>query len=207
MLKVINILILITIFAGCGEKTDEFLNDNSAIERNIIMEAITPDESEIVRIPVKNRVEVEKKKNEVSRKVKISRRKTAKKIKNAVEKDEDKYIGPKERAEMYYKKALGFLKKNNDSALYYADLAINLYENGSIFRVKAEAHYYMNMFPQAIVASDVCLERNDHWDVKDIIKSKSIRCASLMQLYNKYPSRESERKYEECLNTFDGSSF
>lgn len=115
--------------------------------------------------------------------------------------DEKVYEGLKERSEKYYQKALLFLDVNNDSALFYANEANKNYENGSIFRVKAEALYNRGDYSSSNIACDVCISRNDHWDASDLYKCSSIKCAALKKIYEKWPSEESRKAYENCSHT------
>lgn len=127
-------------------------------------------------------------------------------VKRTVAKDVSQvYEGLRARSERYYRKSLELLGTQNDSALYYATEAIRLFENGSIFRVKAQALYNLGAYTNAAIACDVCGERNDHWDVSDIEKCEHIKCESLRKVYEKYPSTESKARYESACSVSDNS--
>lgn len=111
------------------------------------------------------------------------------------------YEGLLVRSEKYYKRALEFIGKQNDSALLYANSANSCFENGSIFRVKAQAFYNMGNYSSASIACDVCLARNDHWDINDLNRCSDLKCKTLQKLYEKYPSTGSKEAYESACGS------
>lgn len=108
----------------------------------------------------------------------------------------EQYEGLKARSRRYYQIALGFLGKQDDSALIYTNKAIQSFENGSLFRVKAEALSNQNYFSDAAIACDVCLHRTDHWDFTDVDRALKIKCLCYKKRYERFPSQESKEAYE-----------
>ena len=108
----------------------------------------------------------------------------------------EKYEGMKARSKRFYQVALGFLGKQDDSALIYANKAIQAYENGSLFRVKAEALYNLQYFTNSEIACDVCINRTDHWDGADVDRALKLKSGCYKQNYKRFPSQESKEQYE-----------
>ena len=104
----------------------------------------------------------------------------------------------KARSKRYYQVALGFLGNHDDSALIYANKAIQTFENGSLFRVKAEALYNLKYFTNAEIACDVCLSRTDYWDFADVDRALKLKCGCNKKNYERFPSQESKEQYENA---------
>jgi hypothetical protein len=118
----------------------------------------------------------------------------------------EKYEGLKARSRRYYQMALGFLGNQDDSALIYANKAIQTFENGSLFRVKAEALYNLKYFTNAEIACDVCLNRTDHWDFADVDRAVKLKCGCDKKNYERFPSQESKEQYENACKAAAGIS-
>jgi hypothetical protein len=116
------------------------------------------------------------------------------------------YEGLKARSYRFYTISLEKLGIENDSALYYANEAIKLFENGSLFRLKAEALLNLGLYSNASVACDICTERDDHWDITDIMKCESLKCECLRELFKKFPSQESKTRYEKACGLSSADS-
>jgi len=110
----------------------------------------------------------------------------------------EQYEGLKARSRRYYQIALGFLGKQDDSALVYVSRAIQIFENGSLFRVKAEALYNLKYFTNAEIACDICLNRTDHWDFVDIDRALKLKCGCYKKNFERFPSQESKEQYENA---------
>ena len=118
----------------------------------------------------------------------------------------DQYEGLKARSRRYYQIALTFLGNQDDSALIYANKAIQTFENGSLFRVKAEALYNLKYFTNAEIACDVCLNRTDHWDFADVDRAVKLKCGCDKKNYERFPSQESKEQYENACKAAAGIS-
>lgn len=118
----------------------------------------------------------------------------------------EQYEGLKARSRRYYQIALGFLGNQDDSALIYANKAIQTFENGSLFRVKAEALYNLKYFTNAEIACDVCLNRTDHWDFADVDRAVKLKCGCDKKNYERFPSQESKEQYENACKAAAGIS-
>jgi hypothetical protein len=129
-----------------------------------------------------------------------------KNVKVMAEDISERYEGLKARSIRYYKAALGFLGNQDDSALIYANKAIQTFENGSLFRVKAEALYNLKYFTNAQIACDVCLNRTDHWDFADVDRAVKLKCGCDKKNYERFPSQESKEQYENACKAAAGIS-
>jgi len=83
-----------------------------------------------------------------------------------------------------------------DSAYHHCKRALSLYENGSLFYLKAKILNVMGKSAAALEAADISLGRSDHWRVIDREKSREEKCTALTSLYNKYPSTKSNEKLQ-----------
>jgi hypothetical protein len=114
---------------------------------------------------------------------------------------DDKYEGLKNRSLRYYQIASGFLGNKDDSSLIYINKAIEAFENGSLFRVKAQALYNLKFYSDARIACDICLSRDDYWEAIDIKKALKLKCDCFRKIYEQFPSTESRKNYEAaCKN-------
>lgn len=195
----------------CGKKdiSDEFKIEVSRPTLEIECDtADTTIDDLPVQLEIKDSLEKEIKKSEKDTTFKntvVEKRPSVPKQSNVIVKTQkdssSNYEGLKDRSWKYYNKSLELIGNSNDSALHYAKEAIKLYENGSLFRVKAAALYNTDRYEAAAIACDICIARNDHWDINDLKRCEELKCRSLEKVYEKYPSKESKRQYEKACGS------
>lgn len=91
-------------------------------------------------------------------------------------------------AQAHMQRSLDLMSSNMDSAFIYCKRAITLYENGSLFTIKARILFAMGRFSEACQAAECSIARHDHWDVTDRITAGKVRLDAYKALYDKYPS-------------------
>jgi hypothetical protein len=84
-----------------------------------------------------------------------------------------------------------------DSSFQHCQRALALYENGSLFYLKAKLLNLQNHPSTALQAAEISLYRHDHWKDQDWQNSTKERCIALWALYKKYPSTELMEKIEK----------
>lgn len=77
-----------------------------------------------------------------------------------------------------------------DSAREHCRKAISLFENASLFSLKARILIEQEKYSEAVQASEVSIDRNDHWDPFDMEIAHDVRCRALRSLHRMYPSTE-----------------
>lgn len=91
---------------------------------------------------------------------------------------------------------------NLDSAHRHCLRGLSLYENGSLFCLKAKILNKRGNFAAALEAANISLDRNDHWRIRDQSTAQEEKCAALHALYNKYPSSIIHEKLQHsCAET------
>lgn len=79
-----------------------------------------------------------------------------------------------------------------DNDLYRADShckkALSLYENGSLFTLKALINHRSKRYSEAFIASDISISRDEHWNRKDKEEAYLIKIEALKYINQKYPS-------------------
>ncbi|MBN2436250.1 MAG: hypothetical protein JXK07_13375 [Spirochaetes bacterium] len=89
----------------------------------------------------------------------------------------------------HWEVAKEFLNRGEvDSSFKHCQRALKLYENGSLFYLKAQLLYLQDHPSTALQAAEISLDRHDHWENQDRQKSFKVRCRALMELYKMYPS-------------------
>jgi hypothetical protein len=91
-------------------------------------------------------------------------------------------------AQAHRARAMDLMSENMDSAYLYCKKAISLYENGSLFTLKAQILLSMGRFSEAIQAAECSNARHDHWDIVDRVTAGKVRYDAYLALYKKYPS-------------------
>jgi hypothetical protein len=95
----------------------------------------------------------------------------------------------------------------NDSLYLYAKHGLSMYENSSLFYVKAYALFHKKHYEEAIEACHIAKTRNDFWNDEERKKAVSVELKSLISINNKYPSRITKQKIEELLSSVDKSFY
>ena len=105
-------------------------------------------------------------------------------------------------AEYHWRMASAILRDLNDidSAYMHCNKALRLYENGSLFTLKAEILMKITRYAQAGMAAERSIARNDHWNREDRFEAFRIRYKAYKELYRMYPSSESLRNMESAKN-------
>jgi hypothetical protein len=105
-------------------------------------------------------------------------------------------------AEYHWKMSREILRvsDNVDSAYMHCEKGLRLYENGSLFALKAKILMKINRYAQAGMAAERSIARNDHWDRIDRVEAFKIRYKAYRELYRLYPSTESLEKAEKSKN-------
>lgn len=91
-------------------------------------------------------------------------------------------------AQAHRERAMDLMAVNMDSAYLYCKKAISLYENGSLFTLKAQILFARRRFSEAVQAAECSIARHDHWDYYDRITAGKVRYDAYLALYKKYPS-------------------
>jgi tetratricopeptide (TPR) repeat protein len=91
-------------------------------------------------------------------------------------------------AQAHRARAMDLMAVNMDSAYLYCKKAISLYENGSLFTLKAQILVARGRFSEAVQAAECSIARHDHWDYYDRITAGKVRYDAYLALYKKYPS-------------------
>ena len=94
----------------------------------------------------------------------------------------------KDCAQAHRERAMDLMAVNMDSAYLYCKKAISLYENGSLFTLKAQILFARGRFSEAVQAAECSIARHDHWDYYDRITAGKVRYDAYLALYKKYPS-------------------
>lgn len=127
------------------------------------------------------------------------------------EKDEYKWISdsPKTRQEAYewayiaYKAALSEQEPLSGS---YINRALELWENGSLWTEKAKRAMDSGLYEKAIMYCDASIRRNDHWNPDDKKLSQVYKYQASEFLYNKYPSKFTNRAAVKAFKDIRGDS-
>jgi hypothetical protein len=93
-------------------------------------------------------------------------------------------------AKNHWKMAVNFQTINNDSAFAHCMKGLSIYENGSLFSLKAQLLMKERKFAAASQAAECSIARNDYWDQNDLLIAYRIRYLANNALYRRYPSSE-----------------
>lgn len=105
-------------------------------------------------------------------------------------------------AQQHCRGARYFLTEAPDTAMKHVLFALNLYENGSLFSLKARLHLNAGQFPEAVNAAERSIALDDHWYRKDLLGAYEVRARALKALAEKFPSEDAQLKANQALATF-----
>lgn len=97
----------------------------------------------------------------------------------------------------HWQRSMELMPVDMDSAYIYCKRALTLYENGSLFTLKAHILYAEKRYSEAVQAAECSIARHDHWEPLDRPSAANVRVNAYMELDKKYPSsaaKESIRK-------------
>lgn len=90
-----------------------------------------------------------------------------------------------------------------DSAYTYCIKSLSIYENGSLFSLKASLLYNMTKYSDAIQSAEISISKNDHWLGTDKEQAYRIRFLALQSLYRKYPSKRLMQSIDNAFNDYE----
>ena len=110
--------------------------------------------------------------------------------------------GAKALAQQHCPGARYYLARAPDTAMKHVLFALGIYENGSLFYLKARLHLNAGQFPEAVNAAERSISLNDHWVRKDLLGAYEVKFLALRALANKYPSEDAELKANKAQASF-----
>lgn len=127
------------------------------------------------------------------------------------EEDDYKWISdsPKTRQEAYewaYKAYKAALSEQEPLSGSYINRALELWENGSLWTEKAKRAMDSGLYEKAIMYCDASIRRNDHWNPDDKRMSQVYKYQASEFLYNKYPSKFTNRAAVKAFKDIKGDS-
>jgi len=100
-------------------------------------------------------------------------------------------------SQAHWQRSRELMTVDMDSAYIYCNRALTLYENGSLFTLKAQILYAEKRYSEAVLAAECSIARHDHWEPVDRPAAAKVRVDAYTDLDKKYPSiaaKESIRK-------------
>lgn len=94
------------------------------------------------------------------------------------------------------------LTRSPDTAMKHVLFALSIYENGSLFYLKARLHFNAGQFSEAVNAAERSISLSDHWVRKDLVGAYEVKFLALRALANKYPSEDAEIKANKAQASF-----
>ena len=94
-------------------------------------------------------------------------------------------------------------KKVTDSLLLYANKGISLYENSSLFFLKAKALFLGKRYTEAVEACDIARVRGDYWTGGDKRATIRIKLDCMIAINKKFPSRINANKISELERQYE----
>jgi len=99
-----------------------------------------------------------------------------------------------------WRKAVCFRSQNLDSCAYYINAGIGVFENASLFTLRAFIHLERKNYSAAKTAAEISLSRNDHWNSSDKKTAQEYKIAALKGLLAAYPSSITEKELRKAEN-------
>ena len=110
--------------------------------------------------------------------------------------------GAKALAQQHCPGARYYLNRAPDTAMKHVLFALSIYENGSLFYLKARLHLNAGKYPEAVSAAERSISLNDHWLRKDLVGAYEVKYLALRALANSYPSEDAELKANKAQASF-----
>jgi hypothetical protein len=109
-----------------------------------------------------------------------------------------------ECAKHHWKEAQRYYNaKGLDTAYLHCKKALSLFENGSLFTIKADIMNQAERYSESVQAAEISISRNDHWEAKDKIEAYRVRCSSLYVINKRFPSTEALNNYKKAVDEFE----
>ena|GEM_PF-5716190 len=93
--------------------------------------------------------------------------------------------------------------KSPDTAYMHCKKGLSLYENGSLFTIKADILNQVQRYSESVRAAEISISRNDHWEAKDKVEAYRVRCSSLYVINKRFPSTEALSNYKKAVDEFE----
>ncbi len=96
------------------------------------------------------------------------------------------------------------IKKNDFDSLYlYAKKGISVYENSSLFFLKAKALYHLKQYNESIEACQIAYSKSNYWNKEDEKKTVKIELDCMIEINRIYPIRQNKKRISELEKKYE----
>lgn len=103
----------------------------------------------------------------------------------------------------HWEKGKEMLRRDPKAACAHAERGLSLYENGSLFALRAEALRRLGRLNESVSAAQRCIHYPAHWDRGDVVRAYRSKAEALREIAEKRPSRIALRNAEAARREYE----